>query len=412
MGQARLMEKVIAASAPGEIEELLANLISIESHSDTPGQEMQLAVYIQKWFKDQGIDCELQETIPGRPNVMARLAGRGGGKSLLLNGHLDTVPPYDMTDPFKAIKIGDRLYGRGSVDMKGALAAMMMTLASIHRSRIPLTGDIYFAGTVGEETYSPGAYHLARSDFHADYAIVGEPTAMKVGLAHKGVAWFEADFAGKSVHGSVPELGVNAIYRASRWINYMQDHYLPMLKLRHDPLLGSPSLNIGMIQGGTRPVIVPNHCAIGFERRLLPGESAETALAELEETLAAVREEHPDFDGTIRISDNFHGVPHGPMQTSADSLLVKAMLDAYETEFATEDTACAEPIGLQFWTDGALLQEICPEIIVCGPGHIEQAHSNEEYIELSQLHSAYRMYVHSALTLVGKPISGKEEGQL
>ncbi|WP_182914514.1 M20 family metallopeptidase [Paenibacillus sp. 1011MAR3C5] len=407
------MEKVIAASAPGEIEELLARLIAIESHSEVPGQEMRLAVYIQQWFQDQGIECQLQEAIPGRPNVIARLAGRGGGKSLLLNGHLDTVPPYGMNDPFKAIQIGDRLYGRGSVDMKGALAAMMMTLASIHRSGISLAGDIIFAGTVGEESYSPGAHHLARSEFRADYGVVGEPTGMRVGIAHKGVAWFEADFVGRSVHGSVPEQGVNAIYRASRWINYIQDHYLPELKLRNHPLLGSPSLNIGMIQGGTRPVIVPNHCAIGFERRLLPGETAETALAELELTLAAVREEYPDFDGRIRISDNFHGVPHGPMGTSADSLLVKAMLEAYQTEFAAADTPKnAEPVGLQFWTDGALLQEVCPEIIVCGPGSIEQAHSNEEYIELGQLHSAYRMYVQSALTLAGQSVSDTEEERL
>ncbi|MFF2890647.1 M20 family metallopeptidase [Paenibacillus sp. NPDC057967] len=395
------MNKVIAASVPGEIEELLAQLIAIESHSEVPEQEMRLAVYMQQWFQDQGIECELKEAIPGRPNLIARIVGSGGGKSLLLNGHLDTVPPYSMHNPFKATLIGDRLYGRGSVDMKGALAAMMMTLRSIHRSGVSLAGDVIFAGTAGEETYSPGAYRLARSGFRADYAVVGEPTGMRVGIAHKGVAWFEADFVGRSVHGSVPEQGVNAIYRASRWINYIQDHYLPELKLRTHPLLGSPSLNIGMIQGGTRPVIVPNHCAIGFERRLLPGESAESALAELELTLAAVREQYPDFEGKIRVSDNFHGVPHGPMGTSADSLLVKTMLKAYQTEFATEALEGAEPIGLQFWTDGALLQEACPEIIVCGPGNIEQAHSNEEYIELGQLHSAYRMYVQAALALAG-----------
>jgi len=402
------MNKVIAASVPGEIVELLAQLIAIESHSEVPEQEMRLAVYMQQWFQDQGIECELKEAIPGRPNLIARLVGSGGGKSLLLNGHLDTVPPYDMSNPFQARQIGDRLYGRGSVDMKGALAAMMMTLAAIHRSGTSLDGDVIFAATAGEETYSPGAYHLARSGFRADYAIVGEPTGMKVGIAHKGVAWFEADFVGRSVHGSVPEQGLNAIYRASRWINYIQDHYLPELKLRHHPLLGSPSLNIGMIQGGTRPVIVPNQCAIGFERRLLPGETAESALAELELTLEAVRQEHPGFDGSIRISDNFHGVPHGPMGTSADSLLVKTMLEAFPTEFAAEAAEGADPIGLQFWTDGALLQEACPEIIVCGPGNIEQAHSNEEYIELGQLHSAYRMYVQAALALAGQPVPDEE----
>lgn len=396
------MNSIFEAVALEEVEQLLSQLISIESHSDVPDQEKRMAEFILDWCKEQGIDSWLDEPIPGRPNVIARLAGTQGGKKVVLNGHLDTVPPYSMNDPFKAVKIGNRIYGRGSVDMKGALAAMLMTLAAIRRSRVPLAGDVYFIGTIGEESYSPGAFHLTQGEFRADYTIIGEPTGMKIGIAHKGVAWMEAEFEGRSVHGSVPEQGINAVYRANRWISYIQDHYLPMLKSKSHPLLGSPSLNIGVIQGGTRPVIVPNHCIVQFERRLIPGETAESALAELELTLEAVGRDHPDFEGKIRIMDNFHGVPHGAMQTPPESLLVEALKEAYTAEFAAEGHLTTEPVGLQFWTDGALLQEISSETVVCGPGNIEQAHSDEEYIEVRQLHGAYRMYLQTALALAGQ----------
>lgn len=406
MGQAEVTEAALAAVEPEETEALLASLIALESHGDSTGQEAPIAAFIRDWFANEGIECRVDEVLPNRPNVIARLAGDGTGKSLLLNGHLDTVPPYGMKEPFAPVRKNGRLYGRGSVDMKGALAAMMTALAAIKRSGVSHAGDIYFAGTAGEETYSPGAYHFSKSGFRADYAIIGEPTEMRAGIAHKGVAWFEAEFAGLSVHGSVPEQGINAIYRASRWIDHIQDHYLPMLKERLHPLLGSPSLNIGTIAGGTRPVIVPNRCSVGFERRLIPGETAESALEELQETLDAVRDRYPGFEGVVRLADNFHGIPHGPLQTSPESMLVRTLIAGYEEEFGADARkGSAEPIGLQFWTDGALLQQICHETVVCGPGSIEQAHSDEEFIELRQLHAASRMYVRGALALCGRPYS-------
>ncbi|WP_055107567.1 M20 family metallopeptidase [Paenibacillus ihumii] len=403
MGQTELIDSVLTAASPGETEQLLMDLIAIESHSDIQDQEEQIACFIRDWLSERGIECMLTEVLPGRPNVIARLTGDGTGPSLVLNGHLDTVPPYGMHSPFKALNKEGKWYGRGSVDMKGALAAMLSALAAIKRSGICLRGDVYFAGTIGEESYSPGAYQLSRSGFTADYAIVGEPTGLRTGIAHKGVAWYEAEFAGRSVHGSVPEQGINAIYRASRWIEHIQDRYLPSLKERSHPLLGSPSLNIGTIEGGTRTVTVPNRCRIGFERRLIPGETAESALMEFQATLVAVKEEHPDFQGEIRIADNFHGVPHGPLQTPPDSPLAAALSSAYEDEFKEEGVSRSDAlIGLQFWTDAALLQECCRHTVVCGPGNIEQAHSDDEYIEERQLHAATRIYIRTAAALCAR----------
>jgi acetylornithine deacetylase/succinyl-diaminopimelate desuccinylase family protein len=327
--------------------------------------------------------------------VIARIPGSGYGPSLLMNGHTDTVPPYGMVSAFSPYVKDGKIYGRGSVDMKGALAAMMAVMVAFQQTGIRLSGDLIFAATVGEETYSPGAHALISQGQIADYAIVGEPTGMRIGTAHKGVAWYEAVFEGISVHGSVPDQGINAIYRASQWIEHIQRHYIPQLRTRTDPLLGSPTLNIGTIEGGTRPVIVPNLCTVRFERRLIPGETAESALVELRQTLMDVQLVYPDFRGNIRIMENFHGVPHGPLYTHPNSLIVSALKEAYAAQFHQQ----AEPVGLQFWTDGALLNLSGAAAVVCGPGNIEQAHSDHEYIEQEQLHQAFRMYARAAYAL-------------
>lgn len=393
MGQARLIERITRTIQAEEIETLLGQLIAIESHDDVPDKEWPVASFIREWFEKQGIHCELQTTAENRPNVIARISGSGNGRSLMLNGHMDTVPGYGMKQAFTAVKHSGRIYGRGSVDMKGAVAVMMTTLAAVKRSGLTLHGDLIFAATAGEESYSPGAWHLANSGMKVDRTIVGEPTDMQVGVAHKGVAWFEGVFPGLSVHGSVPEQGINAIYRASRWINHIVDVYIPKLWKRHHPLLGTPSLNIGMIEGGTRPVIVPGECKVRFERRLIPGETEQTVLQELQHTLEEVRQLYPNFAGSIHLMDNFHGVPHGPLESSSDSDFVKELVAARRDEIGHTAT----PIGLQYWTDGALLQQCSEETIVCGPGNIEQAHSDEEYIEIKQLHAAFRIYIRAVL---------------
>src|SRR5690625_3988451 len=199
---------LISSSIQEELETLLFQLIKIESHSFVDGHENNLANYIKNYFEDLGIEVKTQEVVEGRFNVIASVRGKGEGPTVLLNGHMDTVPAYTMENAFKPFVEDGKIHGRGSVDMKGALAAMMMVLTNIKRHNITLSGDVVFAATVGEEDYSPGAYHLSNSGVKADYIIVGEPTGMEVGIAHKGVVWGEATFEGISVHGSVPDKGI------------------------------------------------------------------------------------------------------------------------------------------------------------------------------------------------------------
>ncbi len=381
-----------------EIEALLCDLIKIESHEASDGHETQVVAYIESYFKTHGIPVELDPVIDNRCNLIARIPGEGGGPTLMLNGHTDTVSPYQMKNAFMPRVTEDRIVGRGSVDMKGALAAMMGVLVCLKRNEVALRGDVLFVATIGEEQYSPGANHLVESGFHADFAIVGEPTGMEVGIAHKGVLWCEAEFKGRSVHGSVPEKGVNAICHAAQWIEKLRTEYLPSLKLKQHALLGAPSFNVGVIKGGTRPVIVPDGCRVEFERRLLPGETSEQVLAELNAGLAAMAAEDPTFKGTVKEMSVFHGVPHLPLESNPDGPLVRALLEAREREFRCEPDH--KPCGLSFWTDAALLNRIPGmQAVVCGPGNIEQAHSNEEFISRSQLHSAYRIYLEAAVTL-------------
>lgn len=390
-----MIPKLLEAVPREETEELLLRLIRIESHAECPGQEREAAEALAEYLEAAGIACERDEAAPGRCNVVARIPGCGGGSSLLLNGHLDTVPKYGMDSAFDPWIRDGRIYGRGSVDMKGALAVMAGVLVAMRRTNVRLGGDLVLAATVGEESYSPGAYRLARRGRLADYAIVGEPTGMRIGIAHKGVAWYEATFQGVSVHGSVPDRGVNAVYHASRWIEYLQSRYIPELGSRVHPLLGSPTINVGMIEGGSRPVIVPGRCVVRLERRLLPGETTDSALAELRETLQAAGEGVPGWNASVDRMDNFFGVPHEALQTRADSAVAEALAAALRNAGRSD----SGPVGLQFWTDGALIGASGAETVVCGPGHIEQAHSDDEYVEREQLRLAFRVYAEAALAL-------------
>jgi acetylornithine deacetylase/succinyl-diaminopimelate desuccinylase len=231
---------------------------------------------------------------------------------------------------------------------------------------------------------------------------------METGVAHKGVIRCEALFEGRAAHGSVPEKGVNAIYAASRWLEYITKIYIPRLNGRRHPLLGPPTFNAGVINGGTRIAIVPATCSVQFERRMLPGETREGVLAELRETLSAAFSDCPEFSGRIEELPVFRGVPHGPMETRlhekldqpmetvSASRLIAALAAAYEKEFGRK----TEPKGFPYWTDAAILASI-PRLhaVICGPGDIALAHSDEERLPRRELRAAFMIYLRAAMEL-------------
>ncbi|CAH0118928.1 Acetylornithine deacetylase [Paenibacillus sp. CECT 9249] len=383
---------------PQETIDLLERLIRIPGHEDCPGQEKAIGEFLYRLFREEGIDVELQEVSDGRSNVIARLQGTGGGKSLMLNGHIDTIPPYDMPDALRPAVRNGKLYGRGAVDMLGAIAAMASALIAVRRSQIRLRGDLIFTGVIGEESGSAGAWHMVNQGVGADYAVVGEPTMMDIAVAHKGVEWFEIQFEGLAAHGSNPDAGINAIYHANRFIQKVRETYIPELARRAHPLLGHSTVNIGEIHGGKRPTIVPDCCVVRLERRYIPGENREQVFQEMLSLLEEVKQAEDHVKVSIRRMPITKDVPHDALESNPDSPLVQALSDACREETGRNHAA----IGVHFWTDAAILSNYGQmESVVCGPGNVAQAHSNDEYIELSQLEAATRVYIKTALQICG-----------
>jgi acetylornithine deacetylase/succinyl-diaminopimelate desuccinylase len=391
-----MIENILDAVTPEEIDALTCRLVSIEGHEETEEREIPVAACLKKYLDEQGVPAELVPIVDGRSNVMARVKGKGGGPVLLLNGHTDTVPPYAMEDPFDGRVEGDRIRGRGSVDMKGALSSMAHVLVALARSGAELTGDVVLAATIGEEKASEGARQLMEDRFPADYVIVGEGTGLQVGVAHKGALRGEAVFEGRAVHSSVPEQGINAIYKASAWTERIVSEYIPSLEKKSHPLLGSPTMNLGVIEGGTRMSSVPDRCAIRFDRRMIPGENADELIAELQAIVDALAVEDPDVRGRVDELPEHREGPHPPLESDPAGPLVQALLSARETELGER----SQPIGLVYWTDAALFAQVPgTQAVVSGPGDIAQAHTNDEWISRAQLHAAYRMYVRVAAEL-------------
>jgi len=214
-----------------ELIELTQSLIKIPSHKDTPGFEREVAEFINQFLLNEGIESELHPVIDGRPNIVATIRGDGSGHSLMFNGHTDRVLPYNMTiEPFSAFIDDGKIFGRGSVDMKGALACFMMTLVAVKRSGFIPGGDLIFTGVIGEEGKSEGTEYIVNSNIRADAAIVGEPSDYEYAIGHRGLEWFDVTFYGKASHSGKPELGVNAIEQAMTFINKVKEVLYPKLK--------------------------------------------------------------------------------------------------------------------------------------------------------------------------------------
>jgi len=356
-----------------------ARLIAVEGHQDHPGEERAVADHVAGRLRACGAEVRLQPLDGDRANVSARLRGARPGPVLMLNAHLDTVPPYGMS--LVPEVTGGRLRGRGAADMKGALAAM---IAVAHRlSGADFAGELMITAVAGEENGSPGMQALVAAGIGADFAIVGEPTGLRVGRAHKGAMWAQATFRGVATHGSVPQNGVNAVYHAARYVTAVERDLVPALDRRRHPLLGPATVNVGVIQGGDRPPMVPASCVVQLDRRWLPGERHDEVLGELRAVAERLRAADPRVDVTVEEMAGTAGFVHAPLECPPDDPYL-ALLCAV--------TPDPEPVGLQFWTDGALLGAHGTPAVVCGPGDIAQAHSHDEWVTVEQLHGAAGVY--------------------
>jgi acetylornithine deacetylase len=377
-----------------ELEQLLSDLVSINSINPdlVPGSpgEAEIAHYIADWLTLADLDVQLIESVSGRPNVVGIARGTGGGKTLLLNGHMDTVGIAGMTDGHQPRVDPERgrLYGRGSYDMKGGVAACMLAIADARKQH--LRGDVIFTGVIDEEYASIGTMDLAKR-FQADGAIVAEFTERQLILAHRGFVWLEVETIGKAAHGSRPDLGVDAIVKMGKVLTEVEALDQDLRSNPMHPLLGSGSLHASLIQGGQELSSYPERCLVSVERRTLPGETPEAVEAELLGIVENLRRSDPSFHAVVR-----RGIDRSPLETREDADIVRA-LQAASVQVLKQPSQIS---GVPFWTDAAVLSAAGIPAILFGPSG-SGAHAVEEWVDLASVKTCAEIYLATALIFCG-----------
>jgi acetylornithine deacetylase/succinyl-diaminopimelate desuccinylase family protein len=368
-----------------EVINLLGDLISINSVNpleDTSAKgEKELASYVRGYLKNIGVKSILHSVLNERPNIMGIIEGKNKGKNLVLEAHMDTVKADNMTiDPFlPKIKEG-KMFGRGACDDKGSLASMLLAIKLLKQKGILLNGNVYLAAVVDEEHKQRGVSNLLNQEFRFDAAIVGEPTNLDIIIAHQGCLRWKILTKGISAHSSEPEKGENAIYFMSEVINVLQKRLIPLCKEKSHPLVGSPTLSVNIIQGGTQINTIPNRCFIEIDRRMIPGENNQDILKEVDKFLNKLKKENPLLE--LEREDPF--IINPPMQINRDEEVVQALFKCIKDNRATEPKIR----GVKFGTDAAIFVAQGIPAAVFGPGNIAQAHSEDEWVEIKQVAQA------------------------
>jgi acetylornithine deacetylase/succinyl-diaminopimelate desuccinylase len=383
--------------ATEKITRLLVNLVKARSYPGIPRQEETTVRELGAFLEAHGIRSIISEVREGRPNLLASVDSGRPGRHLLFCGHTDTVPPNagSSVDLFAAVEKEGKLYGRGTADMKGALAAMAGALVDLAERKSLAAGKATLAAVIDEEMESLGAEALIRAGFRADAAVVGEPTSNKIAIGHKGLEWLCIEFTGRAAHGSTPEAGINAISAAAYFIRLVEEELGPDFKKRRDPILGLPVINMGTISGGDQPSTVAAHCAIKLDRRWVTTETIEQVFTDLENLLDKVRARQPGLKAEIsRVPGGMASMIHGPLIIDPAHPIVKSAQKALAGLGRQAEGLTVFPA----WTDGALIsREGKIPTIIWGPGELGHAHSPEENIRLEEVHTAAEMYAAAAL---------------
>ena len=373
-----------------DVAELAAQLVAIESINpdvvSSGSGEAEIARFVAEWCERAGLETSITEPGPGRPNVVAVARGSGGGRTLILNAHTDTVGVAGMTDPFAARLEGGRLYGRGSYDMKGSLAACM--LATAEAARRGLRGDVLLTAVSDEEFASVGTEAVA-AIVQADAAIVTEPTEMQVAVAHRGFVCFEIETIGRAAHGSRPHLGIDAIAKMGHVLVGIEELDRELRAHPTHPRLGSGSVHASLIEGGQEYSSYPARCLLQAERRTIPGETVELAEGEIRDILSATGRDDPEFAGEVRVV-----AAREPFEVAEDAELV----DLVRRSATAVAGAEPEVVGVSFWADSALLAASGISTVLFGPRG-EGAHAEVEWVDVGDLERCVEIYLGVAAEL-------------
>jgi acetylornithine deacetylase len=380
-------------SAVEDPVDLLTALVATESVNPdlVPGAvgEAAIAAFCAEWLKRHGFEVTWIEDVPGRPSVVGVAKGTGGGRSLMFNGHIDTVTlaGYDG-DPLDPVIADGRLYGRGSFDMKGGVAAMMV--AAARAARAGLRGDVLVACVADEEHASFGTEQVA-ARFRADAAIVTEPSHLKLTIAHRGFAWFEVAVIGRAAHGSLPEAGIDAIARAGHVLVAIEALDRRLRSAETHPLLRWGSVHASTIRGGQEMSSYPAECVIGLERRTLPGETPAAMEAEMRALLEDIASRVPDFRYELR-----PGLHRPAFETPADAAIVRGVSAAGAAVMGSAPALRGEP----FWTDCAILAEAGIPCVMFG-AHGAGAHAATEWTDIASVRTLAGILERTAVEFCG-----------
>ena len=363
---------------PDYLTHTLVDLVQIDSSNPSlkagaPG-EAQIGGYVAQAMRALGLETVVHELAPGRFNVVGVWRGTGGGRSLMWNAHMDTVGVEGMPEPFSARIHDGRLYGRGSQDMKGSLAAMLAAVDALRQAGARLAGDLILTGVADEEYASIGTTDILRH-YRADAAIVTEPTDMVISTAHRGFAWYEVETTGRAAHGSRYQEGIDAILHMGRFLAEL-DHLEQEVRRRPPhPLVGPPSLHTALISGGVENSTYPPSCHLQIERRTCPGETSAQILGEFQAIIERLGAADPQFRAVVQ-----PGMLRAAFEVDCQSPVVQTLAAAYQQRLGRP----AQYGGVSFWTDAALLSEAGIPCVLLGPvgGGL---HSAEEWVDLQSL---------------------------
>jgi succinyl-diaminopimelate desuccinylase len=354
----------------------------VQAESTAQKGESAAAEIISGQFSRSGIDCQIDNWDQHRANLTAQVTSNRQKDGLLFLCHLDVVAAGEdgwCHPPFAGAESKGKIYGRGSMDMKGGITAAVTAIRQIVDSRTKLKGDIIFAALAGEETDSCGARRFIDS-FNNKFpkiagVVVPEPTDFDVVTAHRGILWLEVKTAGRAAHSSTPELGVNAITSMKLLLNEL-DNY----KIRFQPhkRLGNCSMSINTIAGGKEINVVPNQCSIGVDIRTLPGQNHQEIISDFEKVLAKLKQKNPQFDASVSVVREINA-----LETDSDCDFVKDFCSV---------VGASETKAVGFTTDGPHFASLGAPVVIFGPGKPQLAHKPDEYIDIADVEKAVEHY--------------------
>lgn len=373
----------------------LKSLIQLNS-VNPPGNEKKVAELIMERSEKAGLKGNLFAFEPDRANLFVECTpniSEKESKNLVLSGHLDTVPIGEgkwKCDPWSAYQDGDRLYGRGSSDMKSGVAAMILALEYIHKSGVRLKGNLSFLGTAGEEVDGRGARSVIENGTikNVTAMVIGEPTNNEVLIAHKGVLWLEVIINGKTAHAGWPENGINAISAMHVFVKKLGEIHLP----NHE-VLGDSTVNLGIISGGIAANMVADHCQLTIDVRMVPGQDRDGVLHQVETILSTISD-HIGITYKINVLNNML-----PVSTSKDNHFIKLSADTLQ------EVLNKKPVfgGANYYSDGSIFtikNENIP-ILIFGPGNPDMAHQPDEWVDLRNFIESIRYYIALAVNYLG-----------